>query len=98
MWQVEDELVQMLAGALLTLSEANCALVGGHTSEGAEAALGFSVTGVVLPSQAIAKGPLLKDTALILTKPLGESIIFFVFENIINLSAVGASDSVRSAI
>lgn len=70
--QVEDELVQMLAGALKMLSEANCALVGGHTSEGTESALGFSVTGVVHPSQAIGKGPLRPDTALILTKPLGE--------------------------
>lgn len=61
----------MLAGALKMLSAANCSLVGGHTSEGSEAALGFSVTGVVHPSQALPKGPLPRGSALILTKPLG---------------------------
>ena len=51
--------MQMLAGALKTLKEANCALVGGHTSEGTEAALGFTVTGTVHPQQTLPKGPLL---------------------------------------
>jgi selenide,water dikinase len=68
---MEEELVQMLAGALTMLSAANCSLVGGHTSEGAEAALGFSVTGVVHPAKALAKGPLPRGSALILTKALG---------------------------
>ena len=38
--QQEEEVVQMLAGALKVLGEAGCPLVGGHTSEGAELALG----------------------------------------------------------
>ena len=76
MLQVEDDLVQMLAGALHMLSAANCSLVGGHTSEGAEAALGFSVTGVVHPSQTLNKGPLPRDSAVILTKPLGRIFIY----------------------
>jgi selenide,water dikinase len=69
---MEEELVQMLAGALKMLSAANCSLVGGHTSEGAEAALGFSVTGVVHPQRALVKGPLPRGATLILTKALGE--------------------------
>jgi selenide,water dikinase len=38
------------------LSRERCALVGGHTSEGAEAALGMSVTGVVHPDRVFHKG------------------------------------------
>jgi selenide, water dikinase len=43
---VESLLVQVMAGACKTLGEAGCALVGGHTSEGAELALGFAIEGV----------------------------------------------------
>jgi selenide,water dikinase len=81
--QMEEELVQMLAGALTMLSAANCSLVGGHTSEGAEAALGFSVTGVVHPAKALAKGPLPRGSALILTKALGMMCTLFYCKKLI---------------
>ena len=42
--QAEEDLVQVMAGALSVLTPAGCALVGGHTCEGADLALGFSVT------------------------------------------------------
>lgn len=38
----------MMAGAVSALSAAGCALVGGHSSEGPEPALGFSVTGAAM--------------------------------------------------
>ena len=38
--KVEGTLHQMLAGALRTLRAAGCALIGGHTCEGAELSLG----------------------------------------------------------
>jgi selenide,water dikinase len=73
---VEHDLFQMLRGALDVLEPAGAALVGGHSAEGAELALGFAVTG-----RAPAAGRLLRKSGLrpgdrlILTKPLGTGAI-----------------------
>lgn len=50
--KMEEELFQMLAGALPVLQAAGCALVGGHTCEGQEASLGEPVD-VLLPSLSV---------------------------------------------
>jgi len=69
--KVEADLSAMMAGANEVLREARCALVGGHTSEGAELALGFAVNGLVSRDAATRKGGLQPGDALILTKPVG---------------------------
>jgi selenide,water dikinase len=69
--KVEADLAQMMAGANAVLREAGCALVGGHTSEGAELSLGFAVSGLVERGAALRKGGLRPGDALILTKPIG---------------------------
>lgn len=69
--KVEADLSAMMAGANAVLSEAGCALVGGHTSEGAELALGFAVNGLVDRAAFLRKGGLKPGDALILTKPIG---------------------------
>lgn len=71
--KVADTLFQMMAGALDTLNEANCALVGGHSGEGQELALGFSVNGLTddAPDGLLRKQGLKPGDVLILTKPLG---------------------------
>src|SRR5216683_2920622 len=69
--KVEADLSAMMSGANEVLREAGCALVGGHTSEGAELALGFAVNGLVSPSAALRKRGLRAGDGLILTKPLG---------------------------
>lgn len=69
--KVEADLSAMMVGANEVLREAGCALVGGHTSEGAELALGFAVNGLVAPNAVLRKGGLRPGDALILTKPIG---------------------------
>ena len=66
-----DELRQMLLGALHVFDREGVALVGGHTGEGAELALGFTVTGLIEPDRALRKSALRAGDVLVLTKPLG---------------------------
>jgi selenide,water dikinase len=54
--KVENSLVQMLAGCLFVLKREGCSLVGGHTSEGTECAMGLAVTGVGHPDKIFHKG------------------------------------------
>ena len=65
-----ETLREIMAAASETFRAAGAGIVGGHTSQGAELTIGFSVTG-------LAAGPVIRNTgaktgdALILTKPLG---------------------------
>ncbi|PSC68783.1 water dikinase [Micractinium conductrix] len=68
---MEEDLHQMLAGALRTLRSARCALVGGHSSEGSELALGFSIYGSAPRDAILSKGGMQPGQALVLTKPIG---------------------------
>ena len=74
--KVEDTLAQMMTGATEVLREAGAALVGGHTSEGAELALGFAVSGLVERGKILRKGGMHPGDRLILTKPLGTGTLF----------------------
>jgi len=72
---VEHDLFHMLRGGLDVLEAAGAALVGGHSAEGAELALGFAVTGRARPGRLLRKGGLRPRDRLILTKPLGTGVI-----------------------
>jgi selenide, water dikinase len=76
--KVEDLLTQMMAGAVKVLNEAGCALVGGHTGEGAELALGFAINGLIDEpmSGVMRKGGMQPGDVLLLTKPIGTGTLF----------------------
>jgi len=74
--KVEDVLFQMMSGAVEVLNEANCALVGGHTGEGRELALGFAVNGLIDEAAVLRKGGMQPGDVLILTKSIGTGTLF----------------------
>jgi len=74
--QVEDQLFQTMSGALQVLNASNTALVGGHSSEGAELSFGLSVTGLADREQVMRKSGMQKGDVLILTKALGTGTLF----------------------
>ena len=76
--KVEDTVFQMMSGAVAVLNDAGCALVGGHTGEGQELALGFAINGLIDETLAgvMRKGGMRPGDVLILTKPIGTGTLF----------------------
>jgi len=73
---VEQQLFQMMAGSLQVLNQHNAALIGGHSSEGAELSFGLSVTGLIEKEKLLAKGGMQAGDAIIITKPVGTGTLF----------------------
>ncbi len=73
--KMRAELADMLKGATGVLAADGCSLVGGHSAEAAEPALGFAVTGLADPNTLLRKAGLQPGDALVLTKPLGTGIV-----------------------
>ncbi len=67
----EAQLAELMTGANESLNELGITLAGGHTTEGADLALGFSMTGTARRNQLFKKSGLEPGDVLILTKPLG---------------------------
>ncbi len=74
--KVETSIREMMTGAIDVLNEAGATLVGGHTSEGPELALGFSINGLADRETILRKGGMAAGNVLILTKPLGTGTLF----------------------
>lgn len=71
-----DMLYALLHGVYKVLAPAQIPLVGGHTTEGPELALGFACNGLVDPDKLLRKGGMQPGDRLILTKPLGTGTLF----------------------
>jgi selenide, water dikinase len=74
--KVEQLMVQMMLGAEEVLHDAGAALVGGHSSEGAELSLGFAINGLADPQTYLRKGGMQPGDRLVLTKALGTGTLF----------------------
>ncbi len=76
--KVEEVLLHMMTGAVEVLNAAGCALVGGHTGEGRELALGFAINGLIDDglTGVMRKGGMLPGDVLVLTKPFGTGTLF----------------------
>ena len=72
----EETLYHLLSGALKVLHQADTVLIGGHTVEGANLALGFSCNGFLNAETMLKKGGMQPGDRLILTKALGTGTLF----------------------
>ena len=73
---VERDLTQLMAGAISVLNLHGCALSGGHTSEGSELSIGFSVNGLADENTLLTKTQVQAGHQLILTQALGTGCLF----------------------
>jgi len=73
---VEEQLFQLLSGAVAVFERDSVALAGGHSAEGAELALGFSVQGFADAQKLLRKSGTRRGDQIILTKPLGTGTLF----------------------
>jgi len=73
--KMRADLSAMMLGATEVLRGDGCVLVGGHSAEATEPAMGFAVTGLVDPSKVLRKTGLQPGDQLILTKKLGTGIV-----------------------
>ncbi len=69
------DLLQIMDGALHELAQESTRLIGGHTLEGPELSVGFTVNGLV-QATAFSKNQLAEGDQLILCKPLGTGVLF----------------------
>ena len=74
--QIEPSLVaQILQGGYDKLTEANVAVIGGHTVDNPSLIYGLTVTGIVHPQKVITNAGAKPGDVLVLTKPLGTGAI-----------------------
>jgi selenide,water dikinase len=72
----EQELFQLMSGAVECLKENNTVLIGGHSSEAHELGFGLSVNGFAEDGQLLLKSGMQIGDCLLLTKPLGTGVLF----------------------
>jgi len=71
---MEDDLLQMMTGAVSVFSSHGVLLVGGHSAESSELSIGFAVTGAS-PEEPLLKSGMQVGNQLVLTKPIGTGVL-----------------------
>ena len=71
---MEDDLLQMMTGAVSVFSSHGVLLVGGHSAESTELSIGFAVTGAS-PKEPLLKSGMQVGNHLVLTKPIGTGVL-----------------------
>ena len=71
-----SDMRQLMLGAMLEMDRAGCRLLGGHSIEGAELSVGFTVNGATDAGCALGKSGLQAGDRLLLTQPLGTGVVF----------------------
>ncbi len=74
--KIEADLSQLMLGALKIFNAANTALIGGHTGEGEELSIGFSINGLIEKNNILHKGGMQNGDKLIITKAIGTGALF----------------------
>ena len=72
----EQELFQLMSGAVDGLNENGTMLIGGHSTEAAEMGFGLSVNGLTSSEKLLLKSGMQIGDCLVLTSPLGSGILF----------------------
>lgn len=72
----QRDLLQLMAGLTRELDVAGCSLVGGHSMEGPELAVGLTVNAGLEAPSALGKSSGRPGDRLVLTKPLGTGVVF----------------------
>jgi selenide,water dikinase len=84
-------LTEILAGGAEIATEAEMAIVGGHSIDDREPKYGMAVTGVVAPNELITNAGARAGDALVLTKPLGVGAVSTAYKR-------GLDASLREAV
>ena len=71
---MEDDLLQMMTGAVSVFSSHGVSLVGGHSAEASELSIGFAVTGAA-PNEPLLKSGMQVGDHLVLSKPIGTGVL-----------------------
>ena len=82
------DLKRLMHAAVDQLNLADCALLGGHTLEGAQLAAGFAVNGSAREEELFHKGGSKSGDRLILTKPIGSGVILAAMMQLKSRAAV----------
>ncbi len=70
-----EDLVAILTGGAEKMSEAGCAVIGGHSLADEEMKFGYAVTGTIDPRRVTRNSGAVPGDFLVLTKPIGTGVI-----------------------